>query len=87
MRERGATSAEMGDRSWEIGTDGEDTGYLYLGCFPQRSTATSRLYRPCRSSPSLHCYWLMAESEPDWRYWEIERWQLNASAVNRSKIV
>jgi hypothetical protein len=23
---------------------------LYLGCFPQRSTATSRLYRPCRVS-------------------------------------
>jgi len=22
---------------------------------PQRSTATSRLYRPCRSSHSLHC--------------------------------
>jgi uncharacterized membrane protein YkoI len=28
----------------------------------------------------------MAESEPDWRYWEIERWQLNASAVNRSNV-
>ena len=28
---------------------------LYLGCFPQRSTATSRLYRPCRSSQPLHC--------------------------------
>jgi hypothetical protein len=28
---------------------------LYLGCFPQRSTATSRLYRPCRGSQPLHC--------------------------------
>src|SRR5438552_9810329 len=27
---------------------------LYLGCFPHRSTATSRLYRPCRSSQSVH---------------------------------
>jgi hypothetical protein len=27
---------------------------LYLGCLPQRSTTTSWLYRPCRSSQSLH---------------------------------
>jgi len=27
---------------------------LYLGCFPQRSTATSRLHRPCRGSQPLH---------------------------------
>src|SRR5260370_17092005 len=26
---------------------------------PLRSTATSRLYRPCRSPLSLHCYWLL----------------------------
>src|SRR6266446_3982693 len=27
---------------------------LYLGCRPQRSTATARQYRPCRSSQPLH---------------------------------
>jgi len=27
---------------------------LYLGNFPLRSTVTLRLYRPCRSSQSLH---------------------------------
>src|SRR5437588_754097 len=32
---------------------------LYLSCFPQRSTATSRRCRPCRSSHSLHSYFLI----------------------------
>src|SRR5438477_12562005 len=32
---------------------------LYLSCFPQRSTATSRRCQPCRSSHSPHSYFLI----------------------------
>ena len=49
----GARSLKL--RAWsgeeEAKTGNPDLTPLYLGCFPQRSTATSRLYRPCRSHP------------------------------------
>src|SRR5215468_7109197 len=44
---------------------------LYPGCFPQRSAATSRLYRPCRSPKSLHSREasIFAEATTDKKAW------------------
>src|SRR5438270_6295878 len=54
----GARSLKL--RAWsgeeEAKTGNPDLTPLYLGCFPQRSTATSRLYRPCRSHPVAPLY-------------------------------
>jgi hypothetical protein len=52
----------------------------------ENGVVSKRCEQIARELLVIRC-WLMAESEPDWRYWEIERWQLNASALNRSKIV